>query len=106
MNPRHGGDDGRKERDMSVSEMDSKVKELRELRRMAEELQAEIDGITDSIKAEMTARNTDTLTGMDWKITWTAVTSSRLDTAALRRALLEVAERFSKTTTCKQFRMA
>ena len=37
MNPRHGGDDGRKERDMSVSEMDSKVKELRELRRMAEE---------------------------------------------------------------------
>lgn len=91
---------------MSVNEMDSKVKELRELRRMAEELQAEIDGITDSIKAEMTARNTDTLTGMDWKITWKAVTSSRLDTAALRKALPDVVERFSKTTTCKQFRMA
>lgn len=91
---------------MSVSEMDSKVKELRELRRMAEELQAEIDGITDSIKAEMIARNTDTLTGMDWKITWKAVTSSRLDTAALRKALPDVVERFSKTTTCKQFRIA
>lgn len=91
---------------MSVNEMDSKVKELRELRRMAEELQAEIDGITDSIKAEMTARNTDTLTGMDWKITWKAVTSSRLDTAALRKALPDAVERFSKTTTCKQFRMA
>lgn len=90
---------------MSVSEMDSKVKELRELRRMAEELQAEIDGITDSIKAEMTARNTDTLTGMDWKITWKAVTSSRLDTVALRKALPDVVERFSKTTTCKRFRM-
>lgn len=91
---------------MSVNEMDSKVKELRELRRMAEELQAEIDGITDSIKAEMTARNTDTLTGMDWKITWKAVTSSRLDTAALRKALPDVVERFSTTTTYKQFRMA
>lgn len=90
---------------MSVSEMDSKVKEPRELRRMAEELQAEIDGITDSIKAEMTARNTDTLTGMDWKITWKAVTSSRLDTVALRKALPDVVERFSKTTTCKRFRM-
>jgi hypothetical protein len=29
------------------------VKELRELRRMAEELQAEMDTITDSIKAHM-----------------------------------------------------
>ena len=91
---------------MSIIEMDSKIKELRERRRMADELQAEIDSLQDTIKAEMTARNTDTLTGMDWKITWKAVTSSRLDTAALRRALLEVAERFSKTTTCKQFRMA
>lgn len=106
MNPRHGGDDGRKERDMSVSEMDSKVKELRELRRMAEELQAEIDGITDSIKAEMTARNTDTLTGMDWKITWKAVTSSRLDSKALKAALPDVVERFTKTTTSRRFCVA
>lgn len=41
---------------MGTIELDSKIKELRELRRMAEELQAEIDGITDTIKAEMTAR--------------------------------------------------
>ncbi len=52
---------------------------------MAEELQAEIDGLTDSIKAEMTARKTDTLTGTDWKVTWKTVTSSRLDTTALKK---------------------
>ena len=41
---------------MGTIELDSKIKELRELRRMAEELQQEIDGITDTIKAEMTAQ--------------------------------------------------
>ena len=41
---------------MGMIELDAKVKELRELRRMAEELAAEIDGLTDSIKSEMAAR--------------------------------------------------
>ena len=50
---------------MSTIEMDGKIKELRELRRMAEELQAEIDSLQDTIKAEMTARNVDTLAGTD-----------------------------------------
>ena len=48
---------------MSTHEMDSKIKELRELRRMADELAAEIETITDSIKDEMAAREVDELTG-------------------------------------------
>lgn len=38
---------------MSINEMDSKIKELRELRRMADELAGDIESITDSIKAYM-----------------------------------------------------
>ncbi len=91
---------------MSMNEMDSKIKELRELRRMADELQAEIDGLTDSIKAEMTARDTDTLTGSDWKITWKAITSSRLDSKALKAAFPDVYSQFCKTTTSKRFVLA
>ena len=83
--------------------MNEKIKELRELRRMAEELQAEIDTIQDSIKAELTAQGVDELTGADWKITWKAVTSTRLDTAALKKALPDIAKRFSKTTTSRRF---
>ncbi len=88
---------------MSINEMDSKIKELRELHRMAEELQAEIDGLTDSIKAEMTSRATDTLTGSDWKVTWKAVTSSRLDTTALKKALSDVVQQFTKASTSRRF---
>ena len=50
---------------MSINEMDSKIKELRELRCMADELAGEIDSITDSIKAHMYAEGVDTISGTD-----------------------------------------
>lgn len=87
---------------MSINEMDSKVKELRELRRMAEELAAEID----SIKAHMDAQGVDTINGTDWKVTYKAVTSSRLDTAALKKALPDLAQQFTKTTSTRRFLVA
>ncbi len=91
---------------MSINEMDSKIKELRELRRMADELAAEIDSITDSIKAHMTAIDADTLTGTDYKITWKAVTSSRFDSTAFKKAMPELAERFTRSTTSRRFVVA
>lgn len=91
---------------VNTIELNSKVKELRELRRLADELQQEIDGLTDQIKAVMTERDTDTLTGDDYKITWKAVTSSRLDTAALKKAFPQVAEQFTKTSTSRRFVLA
>lgn len=91
---------------MSAHEMSSKVKELRELKRMQEELAAEIESVTDAIKAEMTARNTDTLNGDDYKITWKEVASTRLDTAALKKALPEVAARFTKQSSTRRFVLA
>ena len=91
---------------MSIIEMDSKIKELQELRRMAEELQAEIDSLQDTIKAEMTARDVDTLAGTDWRVTWKNVTSNRLDSTALKKELPEIAARFMKQTTARRFVLA
>ena len=91
---------------MSINELDMKVKELRELRRMAEELQAEIDAAQDVIKAHMDSQGVDTLAGSDWKVTWKPVTSSRMDTSAIKKALPEIAERFMKSTTSRRFVLA
>ena len=88
---------------MGTIELDAKVKELR---RMAEELAAEIDGLTDTIKAEMTARGVEELTGTDWRATFKAVTSSRLDTAALKKALPDVAAAFTKQSSTRRFVLA
>ena len=79
---------------MSITEMDSKVKELRELRRMADELAAEIDSIQDAIN------------GTDWRVTYKAVTSSRIDTGALKKALPDLAQQFTRTTTARRFSLA
>ena len=91
---------------MSMNELDSKVKELRELRRMAEEIQTEIDGIQDSIKAEMAVQGVDTISGTDWKITWKDVITSRPDGKALRKSLPDVADLFTSTTKSRRFVVA
>lgn len=91
---------------MSANEMESKVKELRELRRMADEIAAEIETLQDAIKSEMTARNTDTLTGADWKVTWKAVTSKRFDSAAFKKTHGELYDQYTKETTSKRFLIA
>lgn len=91
---------------MSINDMDSKIKELRELRRMADELAAEMENITDSIKRHMDAEGVDTLNGTDWKVTYKAVTSSRLDTTALKKALPDLTAQFTKTTTARRFCIA
>ena len=91
---------------MSVDEMDKKVKELRELRRMQDELTAEIEAIQDTLKGHMDANGMDTLLGFDWRITWKPVTSRLLDTTAFRKEMPELAERFTKSTTCRRFVLA
>lgn len=91
---------------MSNMEIASKVAELRELKRMSEELQAEIDGVQDAIKAHMNALGTDELSGIDYKITWKPVTTTRLDAKALTKALPDIAERFTKTSTTRRFCVA
>lgn len=91
---------------MSANEMNSKINELRELRRMAEELAAEIDSIQDTIKAHMDDEGVDTISGTDWRVTYKAVTSSRIDTGALKKALPDLAQQFTRTTTARRFSLA
>lgn len=91
---------------MSSSELSSKVQELRELRRMADELAAEMEAISDSIKAEMSAREVDELAGSDWKVTWKAVTTSRFDTKAFKATHAELYGQYTRETTSRRFTVA
>ena len=91
---------------MSTNEMNSKVQELSELKRMAEDLQQEIDALQDSIKQEMTARETEEISGPDWKVTWKNVTTSRFDTTGFKKAMPDLAKAFTKTTTTRRFLVA
>ena len=88
---------------MSMNELETKVAELRELRRMQDELATEIAATEDSLKAYMTENGTDTLYGPSFKITWKEVTSSRLDGKALKAAAPTIWEQFTKQTTTRRF---
>ena len=86
---------------MSNPNLEPEIKELLELKRMREELEAEIDAAEDEIKQGM--GDDDTLLAGPFKVTWKTVTSSRLDSAALKKALPEIAARFMKQTTTRRF---
>ena len=81
--------------------MEAKIRELQELKRMREELEAEIAALEDAIKAGMGER--EELTAGAYKVTWKPVTSRRIDTAAMKKALPEVCERFIRETIVRRF---
>ncbi len=91
---------------MSTIELTSKVRELKELKMMAEELAAEITAIEDSIKAEMTARETDELITGEYKIRWKKVVSNRFDTTAFKKTHADLYEQYTKTTETRRFTVA
>ena len=86
---------------MSNPNMESKVKELMELRRMKEEIEAEIAAAEDEIKAVMGSE--ETLLAGAFKVDWKTVITSRIDTAALKKVMPEISERFMKHTTTRRF---
>lgn len=89
---------------MSTNELESKCRELRQLQNLIEEAQAEAEVIKDAIKAAV--GDSEAVQAGEYRITWKSVTSSRLDTAALKAALPEVAERFTRTSTTRRFCVA
>lgn len=91
---------------MSANEMTAKVRELKELKAMAEDLAQEITAIEDAIKAELTARNAEEMTVDVYKIRWTKVTSSRFDTTSFKKAMPELYGQFTKTSESRRFSIA
>ena len=85
-------------------EIEAKARELRQLQQLIEEAQAEAETIKDQIKAHM--GEAEELRAGEYKITWKPVTSSKLDSKALKAAAPELVERFTKTTTTRRFCVA
>lgn len=89
---------------MSVKEMEIKARQLREMLALIEEAQAEAEALKDEIKAAM--GDVEEIRAGEYKITWKPVTSSKLDTAALKKAMPDVAAAFTRETTTRRFIVA
>ena len=80
--------------------------ELAQYTRMAEEIAATVDGLKDAIKKYMEENQLETLAGDEHKATYKTVTSSRIDTAALKKGHPDIATQYTKTTETKRFTFA
>ena len=89
---------------MSENDIIRKVKLLREMQRMAEDAQAEAEALKAEIKAYM--GDSEELRAGEYKITWKAVESSRVDVKALEKAMPEVVQAFTRKTKSRRFCVA
>lgn len=89
---------------MSMNEIEAKCRELRQLQNLIAEAEQEVEAIKDQLKAHM--GDSEELFAGEYMVTWRPVKSSRLDTAALKKAMPDVAQAFTKTTTTRRFCVA
>ena len=83
--------------------MVTKVEELMDLRKLAEELQNQMDAITDEIKAYM--GDEETMMAGSWKVTYKETVSRRMDTKALKNLLGDALEGYYKTIVTRPFKV-
>lgn len=91
---------------MSEQNLKEAIRNFKELQRLAEELEQEMETVKDTIKAELSRQGVDELTAGEYKVRWTVVKSSRLDTSALRKAAPELCEKFTRSVETKRFCVA
>lgn len=91
---------------MSTIEIASKVAELRELKRMAEDLNTEIEAIQDSIKAHMAANELDEMSGNDWKVSWKLVKTRRFDSKAFKATHSQLYDQYCSESATRRFTVA
>ena len=88
---------------MTAQEMISKVRELKELQQMADELTAEIESLKDELKAEMTAEGKDEMTIDVFTLRYKAVSTSRFDSKLFKAQHSDLYTAYTKSTTSKRF---
>lgn len=91
---------------MSTNDLQNKVIELKDLKAMADELQAEITAIEDELKTECIRQGTEELQAGIFKIRYKTVSSNRFDTKAFKMAHSDLYAQFTKQTKSNRFSVA
>lgn len=89
--------------EIAQNNLDKIMKEVAEYTRMAEEIGAKLDSLKDTLKKHMEENGLDSIAGSEHKASYKAVTSSRIDTTALKRDMPEIAAKYTKTTETRRF---
>lgn len=91
---------------MGESILRGKIKELKELTRMREELEQEIKAIQDELKAEMERRGAEKIIVGEYKVLYTTVRSTKFDSKAFREQFNDLYHAYTRQTLTKRFSVA
>ena len=86
---------------MSTNEIQTKARELKELKLMQEELAAEIRAIEDALKAAMGEQ--EELVCGEYKLTYQTVSTSRFDSTRFKKEHAELAAAYTKVSSYRRF---
>jgi len=89
---------------MTNKEIETMIRELRNIQTLIDEAEKEAESIKDQIKSVM--GETEEIYAGEYKVTWRSVTTAKLDTQALKKALPDIAKQFTKETTIRRFCIA
>ena len=88
---------------MKPAELNTCIHDLKELRLLQTRINEKIKALEDQIKMHMADTDMFTLTGDDYSVSWNEVSSTRLDTTALKHDLPDIAAQYMKTNITRRF---
>ena len=91
---------------MSMTDIITKIEQIKELEALIDEAQAEADALRDTIKAEMLAQNVEEMEAGQYIVRWNTVISNRFDTTAFKKEHGEMYKLYTKQTTSRRFSVA
>ena len=86
---------------MSNPTLESTIHDLLDMKRLREELDAEITTLEDAIKSAIGTE--ETLIAGAFKVTWTPYTSTRFDSARFKQDHADLAAAYTMITTARRF---
>lgn len=89
-----------------MANIESKIREYREMKRIAEEAQALADAIADEIKAAMVEAGESKMIIGEYKLSYTECTRSDIDKKALQADHADIYAAYLKETVYKRFSVA
>lgn len=86
-------------------ELKEKIEQLREYEELSKELSELIDGLKDTLKAELIERDCEELEvdNTSYIIRYTSVLSNRFDSTAFKKVMPDVYKAYTKQVTSKRF---
>lgn len=86
-----------------MDEINKAIREIKHLKNMQDEIQMQIDALTDKVKAFLTETKQEVYFGGDCKVTWQPITSNRFDSTAFRQANPALYRQYLKVSTVRRF---